>query len=83
MGPYAGVNYNLTLRPLQSRLQHIYHGQPFARVDFIPQSGNLYLASGVIMKVLKWEKIQTESIVRTRPIFYKMTTITEMTIPNL
>ncbi len=25
MGPYAGVDYNLTLCPLQSRLQHIYH----------------------------------------------------------
>ncbi len=33
MGPYAGVGYNLTLCPLQSRLQHIYHGQPYARVD--------------------------------------------------
>ncbi len=32
MGPNAGVDYNLTLCPLQSRLQHIYHGQP-ARVD--------------------------------------------------
>jgi hypothetical protein len=27
MGPYAGVDYNLTLCPLQqSRLQHFYHG---------------------------------------------------------
>jgi hypothetical protein len=42
---YAGVDYNLTLCPLQSRLQHIYHGQPYARVDFIPQSGTLDLAS--------------------------------------
>jgi hypothetical protein len=45
---YAGVDYNLTL----CRLQHMYHGQPYAgvdikpyaRVDFIPQSGNLDLA---------------------------------------
>ncbi len=43
-GIYAGV-YNLTLCPLQSRLQHIYLGQPYARVDFIPQSGTLVLAS--------------------------------------
>jgi hypothetical protein len=50
----AGVDYNLTLCSLQSRLQHIYHGQPYARVDlnpmprvdFIPQSGTLDLASG-------------------------------------
>jgi hypothetical protein len=30
MGPYAGV---LTLCPLQSRLKHIYHGQPYAIDD--------------------------------------------------
>jgi hypothetical protein len=41
MGPYAGVDYNLT----HSRLEHIYHGQPYARVDFIPQSGTLDFAS--------------------------------------
>ncbi len=29
MGPYAEVDYNVTLCPLQSRLQHIYHGQPY------------------------------------------------------
>jgi hypothetical protein len=28
MEPYAGVDYNLALCPLQSRLQNIYHGQP-------------------------------------------------------
>ncbi len=36
MGPYAGVDYNFTFYPLQSRLQHIYHGQPFARVELDP-----------------------------------------------
>jgi hypothetical protein len=36
MGPYAGVDYNLTLYPLQSQLQHIYHWQPYARVDRNP-----------------------------------------------
>jgi hypothetical protein len=54
MGPYAGVDYNLTLCPLQSRLQLIYHGQPMpestltlcqSQVDFIPISGTLDLAS--------------------------------------
>jgi hypothetical protein len=39
MGPYAGVDYNLTLCPLQSRPQHIYHGQPYARADYIPLKG--------------------------------------------
>jgi hypothetical protein len=33
---HAGVDYNLTLSPLQSRLQHIYHVQPYARVDLNP-----------------------------------------------
>ncbi len=47
--PIAEVDYNLTLGPLQSRPQHIYHGQPYARVDFILQSGTLDLASGVIV----------------------------------
>jgi hypothetical protein len=36
MEPYAGVDYNLTLCPLKSRLEHIYHGQPYARVDLNP-----------------------------------------------
>jgi hypothetical protein len=36
MGPY---DYNLTLCPLQSRLQHIDHKQTYARVDFISCQG--------------------------------------------
>ncbi len=36
MGPYARVDYNLTLCPLQIRFQHIYNGQPYARVDLNP-----------------------------------------------
>jgi hypothetical protein len=44
MGHHPGVDYNLTLRPL-SRLQHIYHRQPYASVDSIPRSGTLDLAS--------------------------------------
>jgi hypothetical protein len=36
MQPYAVVEYNLTLCPLQSRPQHIYHGQTYAIVDPIP-----------------------------------------------
>jgi hypothetical protein len=58
MGPYAGVDYNLTLCPLQSQLQHIYHGQwatlcqsRTSEVDFIPQSGTLELAYGDITKM--------------------------------
>jgi hypothetical protein len=60
MGPYAGVDYNLTVCLLQSRLQHIYHWQPYAiidhnpyaRVDFIPQSGTLDLASEILQRKL-------------------------------
>jgi hypothetical protein len=60
MGPYAGVDYNLTLCSLQSRLlQHTYHEQPYARVDlrlyarvdFISQSETLDLASLDILQV--------------------------------
>ncbi len=36
MGPYAGVDYNLTLCPPQSRLQHIYDGEPYAKLDVNP-----------------------------------------------
>ncbi len=32
----AGVDYNLALCPLQSRLQNIYHGQPYDTVDLNP-----------------------------------------------
>ncbi len=31
------LSYNFTLCLML--LQHIYHGQPYARIDFIPQSG--------------------------------------------
>ncbi len=43
MGPYAGVDYNLTLCPLQSRLNTFTTGNPmpestpFARVGFYLQ----------------------------------------------
>jgi hypothetical protein len=49
MGPYAGVHYKLTVCPLHSRLPNIYHGQPYARVDFIPESGTLDLASALAL----------------------------------
>jgi hypothetical protein len=40
MGPFTGVDYTLALCPLQSRLQLMYHGQPYARVDLnsMPES---------------------------------------------
>ncbi len=42
-------NYNHPSCPLQSRLWHIYHGhgQPYARVDFIPHAGTLDWASDI------------------------------------
>ncbi len=43
IGPYARVDYNLTWCQLQSRLQHVYHGQPYSRVDFIPPVTDLGL----------------------------------------
>ncbi len=67
MGPYAGIDYNHTLCPLQSRLQHIYLGQPYARVDLISQSGTLDLASDMILycsgvtggRTVGWKTSQT------------------------
>jgi hypothetical protein len=41
--PFIGpVDYNLTLCPLQSRLQLIYRGQPFARVDLFLCLSRIY-----------------------------------------
>ncbi len=36
MQPSAGVDYNLTLCPLQSLFHQIYSGEPYARVEFTP-----------------------------------------------
>jgi hypothetical protein len=35
-GHYSGVDYNLTLCTIQSRLQRIYQWQPYAKVDLNP-----------------------------------------------
>jgi hypothetical protein len=48
MGPYAGVDYNLTFCPLQSQLQHIYHGQPNARVGLNPMPESALSPSQVL-----------------------------------
>jgi hypothetical protein len=42
LGPFAGVDYNLTFCPLQSGLQHVYHGQSYARVDLNPMPKSAY-----------------------------------------
>jgi hypothetical protein len=50
MGLYAGADYNLTLCPLQSRLQHIYHelSNPMSESTFTPMADRLYpLARGL------------------------------------
>ena len=49
MGPYAGVDYNLTLCPLQSRLQNIYPGQPYAIVDLNPMPESTLSSSQVLL----------------------------------
>jgi hypothetical protein len=50
MRPYAGIDYNLTLYPLQNRLQLITMGarvdlKPMPESTVSPQSGTLGLAS--------------------------------------
>jgi hypothetical protein len=44
MGPYARVEYNLTLCLVQSRLQQNYYRQPYATVDLnpMPDQSQLY-----------------------------------------
>jgi hypothetical protein len=42
MGPYAEVDYNITL----CRLHHMYYGQPYARVDLNPITVNFISQSG-------------------------------------
>jgi hypothetical protein len=53
MGPYARDDHKLTLCRLQSRPKHMHHGQPYDRVDFIPQLGTKNLASGVLYLVVR------------------------------
>ncbi len=60
MGPYAGVDYNLTLCPLYRVDSNTFTmGNPvpestlslYARVHFIPQSGSSDLASAIATDV--------------------------------
>jgi hypothetical protein len=53
MGPYAGVDYNLTLCRLQSRLQHIYHGQPMPELTLTLCQSRLYPQSGRIWPLIR------------------------------
>jgi hypothetical protein len=56
MRPYAGADYNLTLCPLQSRLQYIYHGQSNARVGLNPMpESNLAPSKG--LWIWPWERL--------------------------
>ncbi len=45
--PMPELTITSPYRSTPDRLQHIYHGQPYARVDCLPQSGTLDLASGI------------------------------------
>jgi|LakMenEpi03Aug12_release.lakeMendotaPanAssembly.Ray.scaffolds.fasta_scaffold716050_1 hypothetical protein len=68
MGPYAGVVYNLTLCTVQSRLQHIYHGQRYARVNAMSYARDITIPKyteqnegrilkGSLLKLLRDSKI--------------------------
>ncbi len=50
MGPYAGADYNPTLRPLQSQFQHIYHEQLYAIVDLIPPVRDFGFGLGTVLQ---------------------------------
>jgi hypothetical protein len=69
MGPYAGVDFNLTLRQLQSRLRHIHYGQPY-----MPEStltlchSRLYYPVRVLKFGLRQELRSTKLTVRGTPM---------------
>jgi hypothetical protein len=53
MGPFAGVDCNLTLGRLQSRIQRLYHGQLCARVDLNPMpESTLFPGQGLRVRPL-------------------------------
>jgi hypothetical protein len=67
-GPYAGADYNLILCPIQSRLHHIYHWQPYARIDLnhLPES-TLSSSQGLWI----WPRFSGKSsLIRFLSVFY-------------
>jgi hypothetical protein len=74
-GPYAGTDYNLTLCPLQNRLQHIYHGQhvPESTLTLCPMLYPPFRDFGFGLRiVLTVLKLNTEFFYATGalPIFF-------------
>jgi hypothetical protein len=71
LGPYAGVDYILTL----CRLQHIYHGQLYVRVDLntMPEStlspSQRLMASGTLCMFIT-STVQVIHVYRCRRSFY-------------
>ncbi len=53
MGPYAGVDYNLNLCPLQSRLQHIYP-MPESTLTLAMPESTLPPSQGTLDWPLQW-----------------------------
>jgi hypothetical protein len=72
MGPYAGVDLNLTLCPLQSRHQHIYHGQPYARVDLNPMPElSLSPSQGLwIWTLVSWASLTLSTVMGAMKLIY-------------
>jgi hypothetical protein len=58
MEPYAGADSKPQLRPLQSRLQRIYHGQPYAKSIY----GNPMPKSTLTPSLGLWIRPQTQQI---------------------
>ncbi len=56
--PEFGVDYNLTLCPFQSRLQHIYHGQPYAMSRLNPPVRDF----GFSLRFTRWFLMDLKSI---------------------
>jgi hypothetical protein len=65
---YAGADYNLILCLLQFRLQLIYHGQPYSRVDLNPMPlSTLSSSQGLWI----WPRFSGKSsLIRLLSVFY-------------
>jgi hypothetical protein len=59
--PMPKVDYNLISPHVHSRVQHSYHGQPYARVSFISLSGTLDLASVFCSNPITAAEVKTYS----------------------
>jgi hypothetical protein len=81
MGPYAGVDYNLTLCPLESRLQHTYHGNPMPESTLtlpMPESWIWPRVSNdgsrllIVLFISQWKRVIRKGTADVVPKYFNM-----------